>query len=172
MYELERVARKPRRTNEILGKMKVFYLGRARPATEVMASFIAEHRGDYGIEPICAMLPIATSTCYERKAREADPRWLPGSAQGVGDGPDLRSHLGRFCVRGARHRCVFPEDREPTCVAIAAKRSGPCCPGAGVVCTSQHPAARAPQRPGVCSTSRSGTRIVSGKRGSCPRCAA
>jgi len=38
-----------------------------------MTSFVDEHRGDYGVEPICAVLPIAPSTYYEQKVREADP---------------------------------------------------------------------------------------------------
>ena len=38
-----------------------------------MMSFIDEHRAEYGVEPICAVLPIAPSTYYERKAWEADP---------------------------------------------------------------------------------------------------
>ena len=42
-----------------------------------MVSFIDEHRDDYGVEPICAQLPIAPSTYYEHKAREADPDRLP-----------------------------------------------------------------------------------------------
>ena len=29
-----------------------------------MAVFIDEHRGSYGVEPICAVLPIAPSTYY------------------------------------------------------------------------------------------------------------
>jgi putative transposase len=28
----------------------------------VMVSFIDDHRADYGVEPICAVLPIAPST--------------------------------------------------------------------------------------------------------------
>ena len=40
-------------------------------------SFIDEHRVAYGVEPICAELPIAPSTFYEHKAREADPQRLP-----------------------------------------------------------------------------------------------
>ncbi len=36
-------------------------------------SFIDEHRTQYGVEPICAELPIALSTYYRYKAREADP---------------------------------------------------------------------------------------------------
>jgi putative transposase len=44
-------------------------------------SFIDGHRGVYGVEPICAVLPIAPSTYYERKAREADPERLPPRAK-------------------------------------------------------------------------------------------
>ena len=46
-----------------------------------MASFIDEHREMYGVEPICGVLPIAPSTYYERKAREADPSRLPARAK-------------------------------------------------------------------------------------------
>jgi transposase InsO family protein len=42
-----------------------------------MVRFIDQHRGAYGVEPICAELPIAPSTYYEYKAREADPSRLP-----------------------------------------------------------------------------------------------
>ena len=38
-----------------------------------MITFIDDHRDDYGVEPICAVLPIAPSTYYAAKAREADP---------------------------------------------------------------------------------------------------
>ena len=36
-------------------------------------AFIDDHREAYGVEPICAVLPIAPSTYYAAKAREADP---------------------------------------------------------------------------------------------------
>jgi hypothetical protein len=39
-----------------------------------MVVFIDEHREAYGVEPICAELPIAPSTYYEHKARDRDPR--------------------------------------------------------------------------------------------------
>jgi putative transposase len=42
-----------------------------------MVRFIDQHRDSYGVEPICAELPIAPSTYYEYKAREADPERLP-----------------------------------------------------------------------------------------------
>ncbi len=38
-----------------------------------MVSFIDEHRGEHGVEPICKQLPIAPSTYYEHKLCEKDP---------------------------------------------------------------------------------------------------
>jgi transposase InsO family protein len=42
-----------------------------------MTTFIDDHREDYGVEPICEVLPIAPSTYYEQKARDADPSKRP-----------------------------------------------------------------------------------------------
>jgi putative transposase len=38
-----------------------------------MVAFIDQHRDTYGVEPICAILPIAPSTYFRRKARQQDP---------------------------------------------------------------------------------------------------
>jgi putative transposase len=38
-----------------------------------MKAFIDEHRVEYGVEPICKVLPIAPSTYYAHAARKADP---------------------------------------------------------------------------------------------------
>jgi putative transposase len=38
-----------------------------------MVAFIDDQRAAYGVEPICAMLPIAPSTYYMAKARAGDP---------------------------------------------------------------------------------------------------
>jgi len=38
-----------------------------------MVSFIDEHRADYGVEPICKVLPIAPSTYYAHRERAAKP---------------------------------------------------------------------------------------------------
>jgi putative transposase len=46
-----------------------------------MVSFISDHRAEYGVESICANLPIAPSTFYEHKAREADLNRLPDRAK-------------------------------------------------------------------------------------------
>jgi transposase InsO family protein len=42
-----------------------------------MVGFIDEHREQFGVEPICAVLPIAPSLYYELKARERDPQRRP-----------------------------------------------------------------------------------------------
>jgi putative transposase len=43
----------------------------------MMISFIDQYRAAYGVEPICAQLPIAPSTYYKHKTREAKPERLP-----------------------------------------------------------------------------------------------
>jgi len=57
-----------------------------------MITFIDDHREDYGVEPICKVLPIAPSIYYEHKARQADPSRLPQRA--VRDA-DLREQIER-----------------------------------------------------------------------------
>src|SRR5260221_7894162 len=42
-----------------------------------MVAFIEEHRTEYGVEPICQVLPIAPSTYYEHRARRLDPELRP-----------------------------------------------------------------------------------------------
>ena len=57
-----------------------------------MTSFINSHREQYGVEPICNVLPIAPSTYYEGKARETDHRRLPARARRDGE---LREQIRR-----------------------------------------------------------------------------
>ena len=45
-----------------------------------MIAFIDDHRGEHGVEPICAVLPIAPSTYHSHAARRADPSLLPRRA--------------------------------------------------------------------------------------------
>src|SRR5690606_30979340 len=40
-------------------------------------AFVDEHRGEYGVEPICRELRIAPSTYYEARARKRDPGRVP-----------------------------------------------------------------------------------------------
>ena len=46
----------------------------------MMVAFIDDHREEYGVEPICRVLPIAPSSYYTQKARQADPSRLPARA--------------------------------------------------------------------------------------------
>jgi len=83
-----------------------------------MASFIDEQREVYGVEPICAVLPIAPSTYYEQKARQADPGRLPPR---VKRDEELRPEIQRvfdenYQVYGA-HKIWQQLNREGTRVA-------------------------------------------------------
>jgi putative transposase len=64
-----------------------------------MIAYIEENKDAYGIEPICAMLPIAPSTYYEARRR-------PPSARALRDGEleteIRRVHAENFGVYGAR----------------------------------------------------------------------
>lgn len=46
-----------------------------------MTSFIDEHRGEYGVEPICRVLAIAPSTYHERVAQRRDTSRLSPRTQ-------------------------------------------------------------------------------------------
>ena len=43
----------------------------------MMVRFIDENRESHGVEPICAVLPIAPSLYYEEKSRRRDPVRVP-----------------------------------------------------------------------------------------------
>ncbi len=69
-----------------------------------MIAFIDEHRGAYGVEPICKVLPIAPSTYHEHVARRDDPSRMPARAK---RDADLRREIQRvfeenLCVYGVR----------------------------------------------------------------------
>jgi len=42
-----------------------------------MVDFVEEHRDEYGVEPICEVLPIAPSTYYQHRARRLAPEKRP-----------------------------------------------------------------------------------------------
>ena len=69
-----------------------------------MVSFIDEQRDAYGVEPICAMMPIAPSTYYKRKAQQANPERLSARARrDVALQPEIQRVWGaNFQVYGAR----------------------------------------------------------------------
>ena len=69
-----------------------------------MVSFIDAHRAAYGVESICAQLPIAPSQYYEHKLREAVPERLPLRLRRDRVlGPEIRRvYEENFQVYGAR----------------------------------------------------------------------
>ena len=67
----ERENRELRRANEILRKARRISPRRSSTADPSHECFIDAEREAYGVEPICSVLPIAPSTTYEAKAREA-----------------------------------------------------------------------------------------------------
>jgi transposase InsO family protein len=69
-----------------------------------MVAFVDAHRDAYGVEPICAMLPIAPATYYRHRAQALDPSRR--SARGQRD-EQLRGEIrrvwdGNFQVYGPR----------------------------------------------------------------------
>lgn len=69
-----------------------------------MVSFIDEHKPIHGVESICAQLPIAPSTYYERKAQQANPDRLSNRSKREAQlRPDIRRVWEEnFQVYGAR----------------------------------------------------------------------
>jgi putative transposase len=65
----------------------------------MMVSFIEDHRDEYGVEPICEMLPIAPSTFYEHAARRANPELR--SARAKRD-DELRPEIRRIWLENRR----------------------------------------------------------------------
>ena len=57
-----------------------------------MVGFLDQHRAQYGVEPICAVLPIAPSTYFRHKAQQQDP--ATRSARARRD-DDLRAAIQR-----------------------------------------------------------------------------
>jgi putative transposase len=47
----------------------------------MMAAFICDHRDQYGVEPICAVLPVAPSTYFRHEAARRDPTQRSARAQ-------------------------------------------------------------------------------------------
>ncbi len=46
-----------------------------------MVDFIEEHKGVYGVEPTCAVLPSAPATYYEHRRRRLEPARRPAREQ-------------------------------------------------------------------------------------------
>jgi hypothetical protein len=69
-----------------------------------MIAFIDDHRGRYGVEPICRVLPIARSTYHAQAAQRTDPaKASPRARRDVTLMAQIRRvHEENFDVHGAR----------------------------------------------------------------------
>jgi len=69
-----------------------------------MIAFIDDHRGAYGVEPICKVLPIAPSTYHARVARRRDAGLLSRRARrDLALKPEIaRVFAENFGIYGAR----------------------------------------------------------------------
>jgi len=69
-----------------------------------MTAFIDAHREDYGVEPICKVLPIAPSTYHAHAVQQRDPKRLSERARrdAVLCADIRRVHEENFSVYGAR----------------------------------------------------------------------
>jgi putative transposase len=69
-----------------------------------MICFIEDHRGTYGVEPICKVLPIAPSTYHEHALRKKEPERLPSRAKrDLSLKPEIRRVFQEnFAVYGVR----------------------------------------------------------------------
>ncbi len=61
-----------------------------------MVNYIDEYKGRIGVEPICAVLPIASSIYYEHKAQERDPERRSARAR---SDAELKSDIERVWGR-------------------------------------------------------------------------
>ena len=71
-----------------------------------MVDFIDEHRSEYGVESICAVLPIAPSTYYEQARRRRERERRPYRAK---RDERLRAEIKR--VHQAAHEGVYGADK-------------------------------------------------------------
>ena len=114
---LEREIRELRQANEILRKASAYFAQAEldRPF-EAMIAFIDDHRGAYGVEPICRVLPIAPSTYRAHAARRRDPALLSARSRRdlvlaadirrVFDGEFLRLRRARRCGGSLRREGI------------------------------------------------------------------
>jgi transposase InsO family protein len=68
-------------------------------------AFVDEHRDEYGVEPICEVLPIAPSTYYEHRACGEDPSRRSARAR---RDDELRVHIRRVW---AENQAVYGADK-------------------------------------------------------------
>ncbi|WP_231988056.1 IS3 family transposase [Nakamurella panacisegetis] len=110
--------RELKRANEILKSASNFFRGGARPPTEVIISYIDQHKAEYGVGTICRVLTehgckIASSTYYDRTHQQPSARAVRDEALSA---QVSAVHAENYGVYGAR-KVWLTLNREGTAVA-------------------------------------------------------
>jgi len=103
-----------------------------------MVAFVDDHRDECGLRPICKMLPILPSACYEQKSRRESQLQRNASHPILGGRSDLRGHMARIRLRGVRDRCLLSHDRRLARLQLATDRPSAGCLGAGAARSPRH----------------------------------
>jgi putative transposase len=111
LAELARVKKENaelRRTNEILRLASSFFRPGGRPDAAAAVRFVAEHRAEFGVAPLCRVVGLPVSTFYDRIGR-------PTSARAVADA-DLAERIEKVWADSGRsygsprvHACLARE---------------------------------------------------------------
>lgn len=95
------------RTRTPAQRVRVFRAGGTRPRTMLMVAFINAQHAAYGVESICAVLPIASSTYYEHPTQGYSRQAPPGAStvQRLGYARRFGACTTRTSRPRARARC-------------------------------------------------------------------
>ncbi|WP_438826281.1 IS3 family transposase [Ruegeria atlantica] len=121
MKALKREIKELRTANEILKKASAYFgSGGARPPVPEMIGFINAYRDVFGVEPICRVLPIASSTYYAHVACTRDPdRASDRARKDDADAREIRrvfdDSKGRYGARKVWHQLRREEYRIARC---------------------------------------------------------
>ena len=103
-----------------------------------MVTFIDQHRDTYGVEPLCAVLPIAPSTYFLQKQQQATPTTRSPRRQ---RDDDLRAAIQRVWDDNDRAygpRKVWKQLRRDGHRVAVVRRDLERCPTAGAVRRGRH----------------------------------
>ena len=95
---LERENRELVRANEVLRRRRLSS-GGARPPTQEVVRYVDAYRTRFGVEPICRVLQVASSSFYAAKRRQPGQRHVRDEALKTAIG---RVHPANYGVYGAR----------------------------------------------------------------------
>jgi hypothetical protein len=113
LKDLEREeSRAEARQRDLAQGVGVFRPGGARPPRQVMVRFVDEHREEYWVEPICAVLQVAPSARSETRTTTRSPR--PSSGFSKQRSSDDEDHGAASTPSSTRRSNGWTARRRPT----------------------------------------------------------